>query len=184
MQPAWQDHREWLETDGLGGFASGTVGGIRTRRYHGLLLTAKTPPTQRFMLVNGLDVHVTTPKGTFAVSSQRYDGQVIAPEGYKLIESFTDEPWPTWVYRLPDGTRVEQQVFMRQDAPVTAISWRLVGHARSASLAVRPLLSGRDYHALHRENAHFNFDATPVRGGVRFSPYPSVPAVTAHTNGS
>ena len=93
------------------------------------------------MLVNGLDVHVTTAKGTFAVSSQRYDGQVVAPEGYRLIESFTDEPWPTWVYRLPDGTRIEQQVFVRQDAPLTAVSWRVIGRAEGTSLAVRALLS-------------------------------------------
>lgn len=52
------DLREWLEADGLGGFASGTVSGVRTRRYHALLLAATTPPTGRFVLVNGLDVFV------------------------------------------------------------------------------------------------------------------------------
>ena len=71
MNKCWQDHTEWLETDGLGGFASGTVGGIRTRRYHGLLLSATTPPVGRFMLVNGVEVTVTTPNGTFPLSSQR-----------------------------------------------------------------------------------------------------------------
>src|SRR5215208_5336091 len=55
---------EWLEADGLGGFASGTVGGVRTRRYHALLLTATTPPTGRFVLVNGFDAWVDTPNGT------------------------------------------------------------------------------------------------------------------------
>ena len=184
MQPAWQDHREWLETDGLGGFASGTVGGIRTRRYHGLLLAATEPPTKRFMLVNGLEASVTTPGGTFPISSQRYDGQVVAPEGYKFVESFTDQPWPRWAYRLPDGTRLEQQIFVRQDMPVVAISWRVISDSTKVSLDVRPLLSGRDYHALHRENPSFNFDAETGAGWVRFRPYESVPAVTAHTNGS
>jgi glycogen debranching enzyme len=65
-------NREWLETDGLGGFASGTAPGIRTRRYHALLLAATTPPTGRVVLVNGFDAWVETANGTFSLSSQRY----------------------------------------------------------------------------------------------------------------
>src|SRR6267142_4651213 len=72
---------EWLEPDGLGGFASGTVSGIRTRRYHALLLTARTPPTGRFVLVNGFDAWVETPTGRFAISSQAYGPDVLAPDG-------------------------------------------------------------------------------------------------------
>ena len=70
---------EWLEADGLGGFASGTVSGIRTRRYHALLLTATTPPAGRMVLVNGFDAWVETPDGTFAISSQRYAPDVVHP---------------------------------------------------------------------------------------------------------
>jgi len=70
---------EWLEADGLGGFASGTVSGIRTRRYHALLLTATTPPAGRMVLANGFDAWVETPVGTFSISSQRYAPDVIHP---------------------------------------------------------------------------------------------------------
>ena len=63
--------REWLEADGRGGFASGTSSGVRTRRYHGLLLTATTPPTGRMMLVNGVEVWATTPSGQVAPSGCR-----------------------------------------------------------------------------------------------------------------
>jgi glycogen debranching enzyme len=68
---------EWIEADGLGGFASGTVSGIRNRRYHALLLTATTPPAGRMVLVNGFDAWVETSRGTFAISSQRYGPYVI-----------------------------------------------------------------------------------------------------------
>lgn len=68
---------EWLEADGLGGFASGTVGGIRTRRYHALLLAATQPPTGRFVLVNGFDAWVETPRGRFDITSQRYAPDVV-----------------------------------------------------------------------------------------------------------
>jgi len=91
---------EWIEADGLGGFASGTVSGIRTRRYHALLLTATTPPAGRMVLVNGFDAWVETPEGSFAISSQRYAPDVIHPNGAAIIESFDHEPWPRWCYRL------------------------------------------------------------------------------------
>src|SRR5262245_49308126 len=66
------DTGEWLEADGLGGFASGTASGIRTRRYHALLLVATEPPAGRVVLVNGVEVWADTPEGSFALSSQRY----------------------------------------------------------------------------------------------------------------
>ena len=93
---------EWIEADGLGGFASGTVSGIRSRRYHGLLLTATTPPAGRVVLVNGFDAWVETPDGTFSLSSQRYAPDVIHPDGATRIESFEHEPWPKWRFRLTD----------------------------------------------------------------------------------
>src|SRR4051812_23436915 len=108
MSAPWNDQTEWLETDGLGGFASGTAGGIRTRRYHGLLLAATSPPSGRVMLVNGVEVWATTPAGRFPLSSQRYEGQVVAPEGFRFVRSFTTDPWPTWRFHLPDGTVIEQ----------------------------------------------------------------------------
>src|SRR5215510_2343898 len=88
---------EWLEADGLGGFASGTATGLRTRRYHALLLTATTPPTGRMVLVNGFDAWVETRAGTRALTSQRYEPDVISPDGARHITEFTYEPWPRWV---------------------------------------------------------------------------------------
>ena len=183
MESTWNDHREWLEVDGLGGFASGTVGGIRTRRYHGLLLTSATPPTNRFMLVNGIEASVTTPNGTFPLTSHRYDGQVVHPDGFKHVRRFTSEPWPTWRYHLPDGTTVEQEVLARHGAPIVALAWRLAQPRAGVSLIVRPLLSGRNYHALHRENEAFRFDVEHIVGGVRWQPYASVPGVRAYASG-
>src|SRR5512144_2668105 len=118
--------REWLEADGLGGFASGTVAGIRTRRYHALLLAATTPPAGRFVLVSGLDAWVETPRGRFALTSQRYTPDVVAPDGARRIEAFAAEPWPAWRFRLEDGTRVEHEVLSAHGAATTVLRWRLV----------------------------------------------------------
>src|SRR6266513_1975465 len=95
--------KEWLEADGLGGFASGTSTGLRTRRYHALLLTATTPPTGRMVLVNGFDAWLETPNGRFPISSQYYAPGVVGGDGSHRIESFASDPWPHWTYRLEDG---------------------------------------------------------------------------------
>jgi len=175
---------EWLEADGCGGFASGTVGGTRTRRYHALLLAATKPPTGRFVLVNGCDVWVETPNGRYAVSSQRYTPGMTYPDGARRIESFTPDPWPRWTYRLDDGTRVEQEIVAAHGRPTVAVRWRLLAPFSGITLAARPFLSGRDYHALHHENAGFRFDAEIKGEQVRWHPYPGVPAVLALSNGT
>src|ERR1041385_2414401 len=175
--------KEWLETDGLGGFASGTENGIRTRRYHALLLTATTPPTGRVVLVNGFDAWVETPNGKFALTSQRYAPDVISPDGAKRIVEFTHEPWPKWRFRCEDGTEIEQEIFVEAGKSTCTVLWRLVSERRNVKLFARPFLSGRDYHSLHRENPNFNFDAHIHADHVAWSPYQGLPAVTAVSNG-
>ncbi len=176
--------REWLEADGLGGFASGTVPGIRTRRYHALLLTAKTPPTGRMVLVNGFDAWVETPAGRYAISSQAYGPDVTHPDGATRIAGFELEPWPRWIFALPDGTRVAQEIFVPKDSSSVAVSWKLLAGAGAVTLTLRPFLSGRDYHALHHENPAFRFDAADGPAGLRsFHPYPDVPSIAVRSNG-
>jgi predicted glycogen debranching enzyme len=179
---------EWLEADGLGGFASGTSAGERTRRYHALLLTATTAPTGRVVLVNGFDATVRTPQGTFPITSQRYLPDVLAPPAEQVAprqESFSADPWPRWGFRLEDGTRLEHELFVPKGMPVVALSWRLRGlQSVAAELTVRLFFSGRDYHGLQRENAAFRFDPEG-RGSIRlWRPYPQVPAVVAVSTGT
>jgi hypothetical protein len=76
---------EWLESDGLGGFASGTVATFRTRRYHALLLTPLTPPSGRVVLVNGFEAWVETEAGSFPVSAQHYAPDVVYPRGIDFL---------------------------------------------------------------------------------------------------
>ena len=87
---------EWLEADGLGGFASGCASGVRTRRYHALLLAALTPPTGRHALVNDVEVSVETDSGAYALRSHRYAGDVVHPDGASRVIGFSAEPWPRW----------------------------------------------------------------------------------------
>src|SRR5437870_8434749 len=175
---------EWLEADGLGGFASGMVSGIRTRRYHALLLTATTPPAGRMVLVNGFDAWVETPDGTVALSSQRYGPDVTHPDGAARIESFEYEPWPRWRYKIDNDLFVEQELFISKGESAVFISWKLVSNTGvDLKLKVRPFLSGRDFHSTHHENGAFRFDAEQNSEGVTFRSYDGVPAVMAHSSG-
>jgi len=175
---------EWLETDGMGGFASGTVAGPRTRRYHALLLAAARPPADRFVLVNGAEAGVETPNGTFALSSQTYDPGVVHPDGHARIDSFTDDPCPRWTYKLEDGTVVEQEVIVPKGIPAVLLRFKLVGRKSKAALTVRPLMSGRGFHSLQGENGSFRFEPEERDGGLRWRAYEGVPAVVAFTNGA
>ena len=173
-------------TDGLGGFASGTVGGTRTRRYHALLLAAQTPPTGRLVLVNGFEAWIETPQGSFALSSQRYSPDVTHPDGESGIVEFTSEPWPRWVFALPDGNRVIQEVLIPHEHASVLVTWRLegsgAGGGADVKLRVRPLLSGRDYHSLHHENADFRFAAHVLGECVEWCPYPGIPRIASWSN--
>ena len=174
---------EWLEPDGLGGFASGTVGGVRTRRYHALLLTALRPPAGRMVLVNGFEAWVETPGGRFPINAQRYAPGVTAPEGGPGLEAFRWDPWPQWTFRLDDGSVVTQELFVPKGTPAVVISWRALEAPAGTRLVVRPLLSGRDYHTLHHENGEFRFDAEVEKDRVAWRPYSNVPGVVALSNG-
>lgn len=175
---------EWVEADGLGGFASGSAGLIRTRRYHALLLAATTPPTGRCVLVNGVDAWVATSSGRYALSAHRYADETVYPDGLHRLTGFLHSPWPRWTFRLDDGTRVEQELLVRHGEPVVCLIWRALDAGGPVSLELRPLLSGRDHHALHHENEAFGFEAEGGRDSVTWHSYASVPAVTALSNGS
>jgi predicted glycogen debranching enzyme len=178
------DRREWLETDGLGGFAMGTVGLARTRRYHGLLVAACLPPAGRMVLVNGVEAWLERPDGsTTPLSAQRYAGGVVHPDGHARVARFAHEPWPTWSYDASAGGLVHELV-MAHGAPVVLLSWR--GPAQpGVTLCVRPLLSGRDYHSLHHENGAFDFHVAQNGHAHVFRPYgAAVPGVLARATGA
>ncbi len=174
---------EWLETDGRGGYAMGRADGIRTRRYHALLTVARTPPSDRFTLVNGFDAWIETSEGRFALSTQRYRGGTAAPDGVSRLVDFSSEPWPTWRFRLPNGVEVVQELVVRHGAPLVAMAWRL-SEPLEAQLVVRPFLSVRDPHATTHANGDFHWDAVVGPERVDWRPYAGLPAVTAIHSGT
>ncbi|MBK5257769.1 MAG: glycogen debranching enzyme family protein [Vicinamibacteria bacterium] len=184
---------EWLEADGLGGFASYTKAGTRTRKYHSLFLVSRKPPTDRRVLVNGVDAVVESGGDRLALTSQTYkpsapgETSVVRYEGRPMSFEFDGSLWPTWKYDLGDGRTIEHSIMVPRGSPLVILSWRLSSrNGKPTRLVVRPFLSGRDYHSLQHENPAFNFkpatDERPGRWG--FQPYAGEPGVVAVSNGA
>lgn len=162
--PATALAREWLETNGRGSYAMGTVAGGHTRRYHGLLTAARRPPVERRQWVNRLADAVLQNGRRVDLSCQQFP-DVLQAEGCKVLESFRLDPWPTWVYAW-EGGRVEKSVFLRygEDTAVVTYRW-LSGDA--ATVEARPLLTDRDPHFLGRADGRFDGKTRAIERGGR-----------------
>lgn len=174
---------EWLETNGRGGFASGTVAGANTRRYHALLLTARKPPSERIVLVNHLEEWLDIDGQTIPLSTNLYPGAV-HPSGYKRCIEFSTDPWPTWIFDC-NGITIQREILSIHGRDIVVARWKLVGKkSLRALLKVRPKLTGRDYHGTHHENGSLSTEAQVGSGMVLWQPYSDLPPVrTFHSGG-
>lgn len=102
------DQREWLITNGLGGYSSGTVGGAHRRRYHGLLVSALDPPHGRHMILSRVDELLEVDGVEYELATNHWASGVVSPTGYKYLESFTNLPVPTWVFELRGHYLIKQ----------------------------------------------------------------------------
>ncbi len=147
--------REWLVTNGLGGYASGSLAGVATRRYHGLLVAALTPPVGRTVLVGGMIEWASYGgrQGTGSpvrvpLSAHEYGDGTIDPHGYRYLQTFTLEGMlPVWVFAIGDAL-LERRVWMAYGANTTYVSYRLLRGTGPLGLEVTPLVTYRDVHAL------------------------------------
>ena len=173
-------NREWLETNGIGGFSCSTITGLNTRRYHGLLVPALNPPLGRFVALSKVEETLSLPDGTtFELSSNSYFG-AIHPQGYRYLEHFRLDPYPIFTYRLND-LLIEKQVFMVHGQNTTAITYGPVDS--SVTLTVRPLTAFRDYHHITRQNHLLNGHVDIQESQIIFQPYAELPPLYITHNG-
>jgi predicted glycogen debranching enzyme len=174
--------REWLETNGIGGFASSTIWGTNTRRYHGLLVAATKPPMGRMVLLSKLEETVIVEGKRFELSTNRYPG-VLHPQGFAYLVSFRLDPFPVFRYEV-DEISIEKTIFMVHGENTTVVQYTAVGDRR-CSLEIRPLVAFRDYHALTHQNAALHDEYVEDGMHVSFQPYEGVPKLFfRYENGS
>ena len=146
--------REWIVTNGIGGFASSTICFANTRRYHGLLVAAMHPPTDRMVLCSRLDEQILIQGKTYDVASNFYPGTV-HPRGYEWLSAFEKEPLHKAIFSGEDFN-LSKTVFMLHSRNITVIEYVNQG-SEMIQLKINPLISCRDYHGLLKKESDINF---------------------------
>ncbi len=169
--------REWLETNGLGGFASSTITGLNTRRYHGLLVAATKPPVGREVLLSKLEETLLIDGGPYDLSANRYPG-VVHPQGFRFLTQFRLDPFPVFTYEV-EGVVIEKTVFMIYGENSTVVRYEVKTPAdnlpKNLRLELRPLIAFRDYHSTTHENGSLNAAVEEQPGLASFAPYQGLP---------
>jgi len=181
----WSDleaalRREWLETNGLGGFASSTIIGLNTRRYHGLLVAATKPPVGRFVLLSKLEETLLIDGKRFDLSTNRYPG-VIYPQGFHYLKQFRLDPFPVFTYEV-EGIEMEKSVFLIHGENSAVIHYEVRKNnspevPKNLRLEIRPLIAFRDYHGTTHENDVINPRVQERCGLASVTPYHGLPSL-------
>jgi predicted glycogen debranching enzyme len=166
---------EWLETNGLGGFACSTICGLNTRRYHGLLTVATRPPVGRYLLLSKLEERLVVGDQRFDFGTNHYPG-TIHPRGFELLSAFRLDPFPIFTFDIA-GVQLEKLVFMLHEMNAVVVYYRVLSAPQHVplQLEIHPLIAFRDYHGLSHENSNLNPAVTQEPGIARIRPYGDLP---------
>ncbi|HEY0458554.1 MAG TPA: amylo-alpha-1,6-glucosidase [Pyrinomonadaceae bacterium] len=184
--------REWLETNGIGGFASGTISGANSRRYHGLLTAATKPPLGRVVMLSKFEETLHIDENAYELSANQYPNSV-HPDGFRYLKSFRLDPFPVWTFEI-EGVRIEKKIFMVYGENTTVCRWSVIDESenwleipnvtherraapRQISLVLKPLLAFRDYHHLRQNANDFQTDFEAAENIVSVTPSTEFPTL-------
>jgi predicted glycogen debranching enzyme len=173
---------EWLETNGLGGWASSSIVGAHTRRYHGLLVAATRPPVGRMVLLSRLDETITVDGASWELSCNQYPG-AIHPRGFEHLESFRRGVFPVFEYSV-EGVRLSKTVAAIDGESTVLVLYELLEASGPVHLELRPFFAGRDYHSLGHANEFVHREGIFAAGRLAYRSYDGLPEVFLHVPGS
>jgi predicted glycogen debranching enzyme len=148
---------EWLETNGLGGWSSSSIIGCNTRRYHGLLVAATKPPTERTLLLSKLDETIVINNERFELGVNDY-GEAISPKGNQFLKSFSKELFPQWTYEVK-GIQLKKTIAMIHDENTVVVMYDVIKAVKPFTMELLPLMAGRFYHSMNHEGPQMHWDA-------------------------
>lgn len=167
---------EWLETNGLGGYASSTIHNCNTRKYHGLLVASLDEPAGRFTLLSKLEDALTVGTRRFALSCNRYPG-TIHPDGHLHLDEFRAADGPVFTYMCGATLTLRKRILMVQGENTVLIRYELEQSPSPITLELNPLLAFRRHHELKREDAYLRAATSPVSQGFSIHPYEGLPTL-------
>lgn len=178
---ALSEAKEWLVTNGIGGFGSGTVSGLLTRRYHGLLIAALNPPLGRTLMLTKLNETVTLNDLNYDLYSDRWADETIFPQGYEnLVEFFLVGTTPVWRYKIADAL-LEKRIWMQQGENTTYLRYTYKQGTSPITLSLDALVNYRDYHGdTHSHNWQMQIDN--IDGGIKVKAFPEAATLYLFAN--
>ena len=153
--------KEWLLTNGLGGFASSTIIGANTRKYHGLLIAPLTPPARRYLILSKVDESIE-------IGENKYDlytnvGENYISQGYKYQETFEKEYFPTYTYKIED-VQISKTICMEKGREVVGVYYRIKNSNKKSKFTIAPIVNFRDFHTM---NTNHVFDLKQIINGTK-----------------
>ena len=164
--------REWLVTNGLGGYASSSLSGANTRRYHGLLVPAFEPPLGRAVLLSKVEEEVRVEDQLYQLSSNKYPS-VVQPQGYRHLAYFTAQPVPCFTYIFhEDSVVLEKRIWMAHGRNTVYLQYTLIKSPEPVRLGIVPLMAYKDYHTeQHRWDGFTGTTTFETDGRIKFLAY-------------
>jgi predicted glycogen debranching enzyme len=163
--------REWLVTNGIGGYASGTIANSLSRRYHGLLIAALNPPLGRTLLLSKFDETAQYDGRSYPLYTNHWAEGIVDPSGFQWIESFKlDGTVPTWKFALGDAVLVKR-VWMQQGTNTTYVKYRLQRGTQPIHLSISALVNYRDHHS-DTQAQNWSMNIVPINHGICITAYP------------
>ena len=144
--------KEWIITNGIGGFCSTTVIGANTRRYHGLLVASLNPPASRFLVLSKLDESLSIADRNYCLYTNVCKEYV--SDGFKRLESFEKEYFPTFNFRIED-IKIEKKITMIYGKNTTVVSYKVENGKQASKMTIAPIINFRDFHSM-TPNKEFN----------------------------
>ena len=148
---------EWLETNGLGGWASSSIIGANTRRYHGLLVAAIVPPAERMVMLSKLEETIVTGDKRTELGVNLYMENVTAPNGHQYLNSFTKGLFPEWEYEV-EGIKLKKTIAMVHGENTVVVIYDVLQASQPFTLELLPLMAARGYHSLSHEGPQMHWE--------------------------
>ena len=163
------ERREWLITNGIGGYASGTVSRLLTRCYHGLLLAALNPPLGLTLLLTKLDATAVYDNTSYPLCTNRWANNVISPDGYKQEKFYLEGTTPVWIYACADAL-IEKRIWMQQGENTTYIQYKMLQGTQPLTLYLKALVNYRHRHGNTR-NSDLPFEVVTYDRGIKVTAF-------------
>lgn len=164
---------EWIDTNGLGGYASSTVLGLNTRRYHGLLVAALNPPVEREVIVSKLDETLIIKNKSYELSTNQFPGKV-HPEGYKYLVEFNKDLFPEFIYQVCQ-VKIKKTISSIHCKNSTTVIYDILDAEDSFTLHLSPFIAMRDFHSLRKANDNIRSEYSFQNGmfELKFNSHPN-----------